>query len=326
MLRGDAVADPELHFLRGEALLALGRTDEAWRELDRAERELPRDRLDRSGALWLARILARRGELGDADALLRGWLPRDRRSAGYGEIAMARANAHTLAHDWAGAARIVRELLVDQPDHLAGRELLAWVLEVQGALDEELAVRAWLAEVVGPERGGRVLRYARALERDRDDAGALAQYRQADALGAGEVSADITRLAHRIAPEVGAALEWRDDPTGKLQRWRVGASAALGARLRVVVNGSYDRGDDGGFARSALGAAGVLTGRRSALMVGASLHGGTAPGLDAGATARLRTQLTPRVELHASGEVGMPWNDAAITVREGGEVDITTAG
>ena len=67
--RAAAPADPETHYLKGEALYAQGLDAEARREHEIAEREIgatPRERIQK---LWLARIHARRGDLVFADAL-----------------------------------------------------------------------------------------------------------------------------------------------------------------------------------------------------------------------------------------------------------------
>ena len=322
VLRGIGVPDPELHYLRGEALLALGRRDEAWRELHQAELELPRDRLDRTGTLWLARFLALRGDVDGADALLRRWVPRDLRGREFEEITMARASAQAVGRRWWSAEKLLRAFLVERPGHGPGRELLAWVLEAQGHLDEELQVRAGLAAEPGPERAGRLLRYGRALERDLDYPGALARYRAAAALGAGDLSRDITRMAHRVAPEVAARVSFADDPTGSVLGVRAGGTITVGSRVRVGVAAASDRGAEvGGFTRSAIGVQAVVTHRAAQLALGPTFHGGGGYGLDVGGRAALRVRPARRFELHGSAELGLPWTESAVTNRDGGEVD-----
>src|SRR4029077_7673809 len=61
--------DPELHYLRGEALFVLGRDDEARREHHIAELEIGKTPTAKIEKLWLARIYARRGYGGLADRL-----------------------------------------------------------------------------------------------------------------------------------------------------------------------------------------------------------------------------------------------------------------
>ena len=59
--------DPELHYLRGEALFVLKRDDEARREHRIAELEIGQTPTERMHKLWLARIYARRGYVVLAD-------------------------------------------------------------------------------------------------------------------------------------------------------------------------------------------------------------------------------------------------------------------
>src|SRR5262245_17963290 len=53
--------DPEIHYLRGEALYVLGRDEEAKREHHICELEIGKEPTARIEKLWLARIYARRG-------------------------------------------------------------------------------------------------------------------------------------------------------------------------------------------------------------------------------------------------------------------------
>jgi tetratricopeptide (TPR) repeat protein len=157
------VPDPEVHYLRGEALLALHRDDEAKAEFARAELLLPRGPKDRLGSLWLARIHALRGELDRAEALYKVWLTDYVGSSEYAEIMTLRAEAHILSRDWEKARMLVAELVDHQPGNQRGRELLAWILEAKGDIDDELALRRSIADEMGPDAGGRRLRYAPQL-------------------------------------------------------------------------------------------------------------------------------------------------------------------
>ena len=68
--------DPEIHYLRGEALYVLGRDDEARREHHIAELEIGKTPTAKMEKLWLARIYARRGYVVLADRLYESMLPR----------------------------------------------------------------------------------------------------------------------------------------------------------------------------------------------------------------------------------------------------------
>ena len=61
--------DPELHYLRGEALFTLGRDEQAFREHRIAELEIGPNPTERMEKLWLARIYARRGYVVLSDRL-----------------------------------------------------------------------------------------------------------------------------------------------------------------------------------------------------------------------------------------------------------------
>lgn len=111
--------DPELHYLRGESLLALGRKDEGQYELDLARAQLGESPTDRREILWLARLEALDGQTDKADARYRTLQPLNHFGKEYAEIMLLRVEAHTLNREWAGAERILRELLAEQPD--AGR-------------------------------------------------------------------------------------------------------------------------------------------------------------------------------------------------------------
>ncbi|HEX7837293.1 MAG TPA: tetratricopeptide repeat protein, partial [Kofleriaceae bacterium] len=139
----DHAPDPELHYLRGEALYALGQRDEGRLELVLVERELGQTPTTRQARLWLARAYARRGELARADLIYRSLEPADQPIDV--EVWLHHAESELLARDWRGAARVLREFLAREPDHRRARELLAAALEGSGELDDELALREVLA-------------------------------------------------------------------------------------------------------------------------------------------------------------------------------------
>jgi tetratricopeptide (TPR) repeat protein len=193
--------DPELHYLRGEALYALGRTDEARAEHRIAELEIGLAPRDRMSTLWLARVHARRGETGKADRLYEGLWPPEGQPPDV-EVAINHADAHLLVKDWSGAERILRRSLSRSPNDLRERHMLAWTLEAQGKLADELTVRGRLA-ADDPSAAAQI-DYGRALERDGDYRAALGAYETADRAGGTDatlVSACITVSLPRSPPE-----------------------------------------------------------------------------------------------------------------------------
>ena len=137
-------ADPEIHYLRGEALYVLGRDEEAKREHHIAELEIGKQPTDRMQKLWLARIYARRGWVVLADRLYESMMPAP--PATDAEVALNQADAHLINEDWVGGARVLRRYLALDPKSVRGREMLAWALEAGGDLDGELEVRRSLSD------------------------------------------------------------------------------------------------------------------------------------------------------------------------------------
>ena len=123
-------ADPELHYLRGEALYTLGRDEEAGREHHIAELEIGPEPKDRMRKLWLARIYGRRGYVVLADRLYESMLPAP--PAKDTEVALNQADAHLINKDWTGGAKVLRRYLAVDPSSVRAREMLAWALEAGG--------------------------------------------------------------------------------------------------------------------------------------------------------------------------------------------------
>jgi tetratricopeptide (TPR) repeat protein len=92
--------DPEIHYLRGEALYVLGRDDEARREHHIAELEIGKTPTVKVEKMWLARIYARRGYVVLADRLYESMLPAP--PATDAEVALNQADAHLINEDWSG--------------------------------------------------------------------------------------------------------------------------------------------------------------------------------------------------------------------------------
>ncbi len=334
LARADALQgaepDPELHFLRGETLSALGRHRDAARLRARAEQEILAAQPSLMTDLWLARIYAQRHDMARAEAVYRTRLPSDTRTAQYADIMLSIVEAHILAADWTGAEELVRELLARQPGHVRARDVLAWVLEARGKLDEELRLRGTLVvETRDAPSGDRTLGYARALERAHDDFAALDHYLGAKSLGQ-PVATDLVRLKSRLALELAGVVGVHEDPSGSARAFNVGATMPLGPRERLVISASHEiaagnrlsTGTTSEVSTSSVNATAVVTSRDGlASALGVSFH---ERGLDAargpGALLALRTAPGRRLQLMAGTELGMPWRESASTIREGGMV------
>src|SRR4051812_37227012 len=217
--------DPEIHYLRGEALYVLGRNDEARREHHIAELEIGKAPTERMEKLWLARIYARRGYVVLADRLYQTMLPPP--PASDPEVALNQADAHLINQDWAGGAVVLRRFLAVEPKNVRAREMLAWALEADGDLPGELEVRRSLSDDLPTPAHDRD--YGRALERAESFAAARDRYRRAlDAQGG---SADATlrtsyeRMRFRMTPEVAGGGSWRSGP--QAGSWRAHTRASL---------------------------------------------------------------------------------------------------
>ena len=116
--------DPELHYLRGEALYVLGRDDEARREHQIAELEIGPAPTDKMKKLWLARVYARRGYLVLADRLYESMEPPPPKFDS--EVWLNHADAHLLNEDWKGAMKVLEKYLALDPKNLRAREMMAW--------------------------------------------------------------------------------------------------------------------------------------------------------------------------------------------------------
>lgn len=326
LLRG-AMPDPELHFLRGEALHALGRKAEAEAEWVEAELELAAaPPIDRRGTMWLARIAALRGDL-TASLALYATVTRDD-NAQDAEVALSEVEAYILSHDWRGAEIRLRAFLKAQPDHARGLAMLAWVLDARGQVDEALVLRAVFADE-WTEHPRKTLEYARALERVHAYGPALARYREARELGVDDVSADIARLEDQLSPELAAGASLRGDPSGSILGWMVGGTLPLGGQHRIAVTAVRESSSGGLAMREATSTSvtawGIWTARRGGgLAVGPTVSQGehdTAVGASAvGATSPER-----RVQLQVRADYGLPWRESSSTIREGGVVDVASA-
>lgn len=321
-------ADPELHYLRGEALLVLGNKAEAEREFRQAERELGPAPQERRQVIWLARMAALRGNLRRSLALYQPLLDEAADDAAHAEITIQMVEAHILSKGWAEAERLLRDFLAEQPDHARAKEMLAWVLDSRGHLDEALAMRAVFAEE-WTDHPRKTVEYAQALERAYDYPQALARYRHARWLGVDEVGDDVARLERRLAPELGGGLSLRDDPSGEVQGWVVGASLPLGGRYRIALTGSQEATSGGvtmnELTSKAASAMVIRQGRRGGVAaLGATVHQSD---LDTtvGGTGVLNTSAARRLQLQLRGDMNLPWRESSSTIREDGAFDAASA-
>lgn len=343
--RADALAghapDPELHYLRGEALYALGQRDEGRREHVLVERELGAAPPARQARLWLARVYARRGELARADLVYRslapveplaGVPPADVPSADV-EVWLHHAESDLLARSWRGAEQVLRQLLAREPSHRRARELLAAALEGSGELDDEIALREALAR--DPAASRPVFDYGRALERSGDWAAALRAYRRASALAGGpertdpELTGALGRMARRTSIELAAAAEARSDPQTTSLGEQVGVAVPFGRAHHLALSAWRERltardTARGGWAGE-LAAAAALHYRQADAIAGGKLGvrdlgGGGAPdrGWSWSGFADLRGRPTRHLELSLDTEVNALWRETPRSLLEGG--------
>ena len=337
--------DPELHYLRGEALFTLGRDEQAFREHRIAELEIGPNPEERMQKLWLARIYARRGYVVLSDRLYETMQPPPPKFDE--EVSLNQADAHLLNKDWEGGARVLRRYLALDPKNVRGRQMLAWALEADGDLDGELAVRRSLVEDHPTAENQRD--YGRALERATNYRAASLQYHAALADGAGAdntLVASYDRMHFRITPELSGGGWVRSDP--QAWDWRVQAGAALPfgthhqAGLLFWRDTSTDWSANEPVGKNTLLETGSVTGlgayamfgRRSgtSLLLGADTRFSTTSGensageelygparqLAFGGQTELDSPVSRYVQVNVHLDVNEQWNDAPVTIHEGG--------
>jgi tetratricopeptide (TPR) repeat protein len=335
--------DPELHYLRGEALFVLGRNAEAEREHRIAELEIGENPTDRMGKLWLARIYARRGFYVRADRIYDPMWPVSPQQFDT-EVGLNQADAHILNEDWEGAERVLGRYLSRDPKNMRGRELLAWTLEVKGDLDTEINVRYFLTQ--DAPTGANHYDYGRALERGADYAGARDAYGNALRAGAtdpdGVLASSERRMRLRMSPELAGGMSGREDPQAKALRLQAGALLPFGPRHAVSLLAWRDD-SRGGFPSASgsvtgLGSTLQLAARNGAsLVVGADIRYSsadvTANGLvipsgrqswRAGTQLEAEAPLGSHMQINVHGDYNEQWSEAPITIQEGGIVDGVT--
>lgn len=323
--------DPELHYIRAECLAALNRKPEAKLEYDRAERDIGPNPTDRTQVIWLGRIYSVRGDVARAKALYEAQLWKDRSKDQHTEIMMYLVEAHILAGDWKSAEKILREYISYWPDYPRAREMLAWVLEGRGDIKAELKVRASLLSKPEERPKEEVVAYARTLERAHDLPAALRRYREAQALGATEVQADIDRISLRLAPEVAAGMTVRNDPSGDVIGWLAGGTMSFGSQFRLtlagwheIVNPAQIMGapppDSENATQATLRASYTLV-KGGEATAGVTAHTRSGGDPSAGGTAAFRGRIGSGFVYALSGEVNMPWRESASTIQQGGVAD-----
>jgi tetratricopeptide (TPR) repeat protein len=217
--------DPELHYLRGEALYVLGRDEEARREHHIAELEIGKTPTAKIEKMWLARIYARHGYVVLADRLYESMLPPP--PASDAEVALNQADAHLINEDWSGGAVVLRRFLALDPKNVRGREMLGWALEAGGDLDGELEVRRSLSDDLPTPAHDRD--YGRALERAESFAAARDRYKRALSEEGGNADATLAasyrRMLFRTTPELAGGASLRSDP--QAWAWHVQTGAAM---------------------------------------------------------------------------------------------------
>lgn len=324
--RQEHAPDPELHFVRGQALIAVGRKNEGLEVLARAERELSAAPESRQRSLWLARIYALRGDAEAAARLYESLLPLDRKDPEFESVTLQLVEAHLLASDWSAAEARLEAFLRDHPEHQRARDMLAWVLESRGKLDEELAVRGALANEWSTDPGRLTAEHARVLERDHQYPEALKAYRRADGLGV-DVAESIDRLEGQLAPELAASVAVLSDPTGDRTVWSAGGSMVFAGRLRVSTSASYEAGEYDQLGKLVTGGAWGLyeLGRGNEVGLGALAWNRHGDPTRFGARGLWRTSPRRVWRVFVRGELNSPWRESAAVVREGGTVDLVEA-
>ena len=350
--------DPELHYLRGEALYTLGRTEEAAREQRIAELEIGSNPTDRMSKLWLARIDARKGYIVLADRIYESMLPPPPKFDE--EVALNQADAHLMNKDWEGGARILKRYLSLDPKNVRGREMLAWALEADGDLEGELAVRRSLAEDLPTAVHQKD--YGRALERAANFRAASQQYHAAlSATATSTEGPDNTlvlsydRMHYRTTPELSAGGQVRSDPQAWSWRAQTGGAMSVGAHHQIGALIWHDDAQDWHANHSLISnqlvvrEMGSVTGAGAYAMFGSRWGGSLLLGGDAryatatgeneagaqtygpkhdtsfGGNLELDSPIGKNVQVNVHGDVNEQWNDAPVTVEEGGKMTGVTA-
>lgn len=317
-LLGDLL-DPELHYLRGEALLALNRPDEADAELERARAQLQLAPDSTDKTLWLARIHMLRGDAAIAVTLLSRLLAEARAGARAREAILSLAEAHIVSGDPAEAEQLLTEYVLTRADQRA-EDLLAWALEARGEIDEEVLLRETLSRRWDGATAPSLVGYARSLERANRPEDALDAYRDARDRGNSDVASHIARLETALAPKAVAIGERRTDPTGEITAVIAAMEIPFGPRVRVSATAVHERiADEVDASLSAVTMWALARARTyGQLGVGGTSWRDPTGSVRAGASLVAATS-SPRWPLLAGrADYALPWRDSAASVRDGG--------
>ncbi len=336
--------DPEARYLLGEAYYAAGRKQDGVRAHDAMLREINPQTTNWMELLWLARIHARRQELKEADRIYLGLLERDPSSE---EVEIARIEAYTLSHKWAGAEKLLRTFIAGHPDNTRAPEMLAWVLEAQQKVGEESAIRARMADDPTRAETRLLVDHARALERSGQYHAAMARYQEAltraERFGGEvdevEVRTAVSRLRYRLTPESAAGGGFYSDPSGSIRQGRAGVALPAADQITLALVGIFDHVPAGaapGAARTgdvelATVDTSVVAGEGKLVAAAVTMSTSYFAFEDKDASARIGAGFDLRVgqgkplQLQAVGNLHTPWREAASTLREGGTETGVTA-
>ncbi len=329
--------DPELHYLRGEALYALGDSEQARTEHRIAELELGVAPRERAPKLWLARIHARRGEIERADRIYES-MSMPEATVPDSEVALNHADGHLLIKDWDGAERILRRFIARAPDNLRARQMLAWALEAKGALDAELEVRQKLA--ADAPSSSAYQDYGRALERAQEYNRAKRAYQSASALAAAPDTSLVearARMQDRTSPEASAGIMARTDSAASGQHLQAGIAVPFGTRHLASLLAWHDILHQrfpvaSGSASAVTGSLVLGTRFGGSLALSGQMRGiadvptsNSTPlqakqGLGFGGAAQVQTPVTRHVLLDVRGDFRTQWTDAPVAMLQGGRV------
>lgn len=323
--------EAEILYLLGEAQWVLGAHRAAEATHRRTLEVLARAPMQRIEKLWAARVHSRLGDRATADAIYEALTAADPADA---EAALARAEMHAGARDWAAAERAIRGLLAHEPSNKRANEMLAWIYEAHGKIDDEIALRKTL---VGPDADADDVRdYGRALERGGDWAAALAAYRRAASLPNGdqdlELRRALERVEHRMSLEIVVGAIGRSDPNATGLGGFAGVALPFGraSHLALTSTHEYVSSGSGDVLSNEVRAAAVLRRSDAMAIIGAKagiIDGGTAPStmMDKNAEfapaafASLSSGLLGgHVTLAVDGEFGGLWRESPSAVFEAG--------
>jgi Tfp pilus assembly protein PilF len=323
--------EAEILYLLGEAQWVLGAHRAAEATHRRTLTVLGRSPMQRIEKLWAARVHFRLGDRAAADAIYESLSAADPADA---EAALARAEMHAGVRDWAAAERAIRGLLPHAPTNKRANEMLAWIYEARGKLDDEIALRKTL---VGPDADADDVRdYGRALERAGDWAAALAAYRRAADLPNGaadvELRRALERVERRMSLEIVVGAIGRSDPNATALGGFAGVALPFGraSHLALTSTHEYVSSGTGDVLSNEVRAAAVLRRSDALAILGAKagiIDGGTAPSTMMETSAQFAPAafanlssglLGGHVTLAVDGEFGGLWRESPSAVFEAG--------